>query len=101
MRLKDGVMLTGLRPEMAVALLCVADVYRTVVDRAPVVTSALDCKHSRTSLHYVGQAIDLRIRDLPQTVHQSLTDAIRKALSAEFDVVLEHTHIHVEYQPKR
>lgn len=101
MRIKEGASLRGLRPEMAVALLVVAEVWRELGARPPVLTSATDGRHMRGSLHYVGAAVDIR---LPEGVDATrVRVALETALGGpdrDFDVVLEKTHIHVELQPK-
>jgi hypothetical protein len=100
MKLKAGVKVTGLAPEMALALQIAAGVYRRFGHEL-VVTSLLDGRHSATSLHYVGHAADLRIRDIPAAIHQDIVRELKASLTTDYDVVLESDHIHLEYQPKR
>jgi len=65
-----------------------------------VITSGSDGKHGPNSLHYSGNALDLRTNMLnPQEkdlVHRDLV----VWLGGQFDVVLESDHIHVEFDPK-
>lgn len=68
--------------------------------RFAIVTSTTDGKHKKGSLHYVGLAVDLRIKDLTPVVTGSYYHALKLALSRLCDVILEKDHIHVEYQPK-
>ena len=63
------------------------------------ITSCVDGTHGHNSLHYSGLAFDLRTRDLA-TDPGLVVQRLREALGAEFDVVLEPTHIHVEFQPE-
>ncbi len=64
------------------------------------ITSCLDGVHSVNSLHYKGKAMDFRTRHLPDlTLKRVVRDDIAAELGGEFDVVLESTHIHVEYDP--
>lgn len=98
--LKEGVSLVGMRPEMLVGLQVIHSIYEQMGADC-VVTSALDGKHSRTSLHYVGQALDFRTRDLIESDKAYLLGTAKSSLGPEFDVVLEKTHLHVEFQPKR
>lgn len=98
-RLKTGVNLTGLRPEVLVALVAALEVYRAR-DADLVVTSALDGKHSHGSLHYAGLALDLRTRHLETGQAREIAGRLRAVLGAQFDVLLEADHIHVEFQPK-
>ncbi len=99
-KLKSGVSLKGLKPEMHVGLNIVNSVYQEMGYHT-IVTSCNDGKHSRGSLHYVGLAIDFRTRHMKdQTEKKHLRDRAAKALGKEFDTVLEVDHLHVEYQPK-
>lgn len=53
------------------------------------------------SLHPLGQAADLRIRDIPVAVLQRFFELLKAILRPfGFDVVLESDHIHLEYDPK-
>ncbi len=99
MKCKPGVRLFGLRPEMVVAILAAKTVYDNH-NHEFVITSAVDSRHSPTSLHYVGAAIDIRTRHIPAHARQGVSAEIAIALSHEFDVVLERDHIHIEFQPK-
>lgn len=99
MKLKPGVKVTGVSPEIAVALQVAEGVYRELGHEL-VVTSLLDGKHSPRSLHYVGRAFDCRTREMPPDVQNRLVARLREALGAEFDVVLESDHAHVELDPK-
>ncbi len=99
MVIKEGVKLAGLRPEMLVALMVANHVYASI-GKNVVVTSVMDGKHSRGSLHYVGFAFDLRINSLTASEIKIVVHLLKLHLSSEFDVVLERTHIHVEFQPK-
>lgn len=100
MKLKPGVNITGIRPEMIVALLASEGVYRAL-NTDLVVTSCLDGKHAPTSLHYAGAAVDLRTRDFESpAVAQKARDMIAEALGQDFDVVLEADHIHLESQAR-
>jgi hypothetical protein len=67
-------------------------------DSPLVVTSLNDAKHSNGSLHYRGRGADLRIWYLADP--RACADALRDALHDDFDVVLEKTHIHLEYDPQ-
>jgi hypothetical protein len=58
--------------------------------------------HSAASLHYTGNAFDCRTKHLPRgTSINDLAKVIREALGPDFDVVVEPTHIHIEFQPKK
>lgn len=103
-QLKHSVELDDLRPQITLAILVAKDVYSTL-GYDLTITSANDSKHSTTSLHYSGQAIDLRVRGMSQSEMKSVSELIRERLTMHFDVSLEssttsNAHIHIEYQPK-
>jgi len=95
---KAGVCLVGVQPVMSRAAMKVADVYKKF-GRSCVITSGVEGKHSANSLHYEGLALDFRTRHLLETKHLALRQAVSEALGDDFDVVLERTHLHVEYDP--
>ncbi len=95
--IKKGVDLRGLAPQMAIAYTIACKVYGQY---ACVITSGSDGKHGPNSLHYSGQALDLRTNNLPPQAVQSIVDRLKEALGAQFDVVLESDHLHLEWQPK-
>lgn len=68
-----------------------------------VVTSVADGVHMEGSKHYLDpvQATDFRTWYLPSEddKHRFVTTA-QMRLGSAFDVVLESTHLHVEYDPK-
>jgi len=102
MRLKDdSVNPFGMRPELMLALLVADDEYRTIGIEL-VITSLNDAAHSEKSKHYQGAAADLRTRTLPEEVSpESMGERIRRRLNKHYDVVVEPTHIHIEYDPRR
>ncbi len=98
-KLKPGVRLTGIRPETLLAVMVAERAYNQAGHEL-VVTSCVDGKHGRGSLHYSGAAVDLRTRDVPSDAMQEIVAEIREALGADFDVILETDHLHIEYQAK-
>lgn len=99
MKLKKGVNLQGVRPELVFAMMIVAIIYKEKGSLL-VITSIVDGKHSDTSLHYTGCAFDCRIKNTSTAQVGMIKSAIKEALTEDFDVVLEKTHIHIEYQPR-
>ena len=96
--LKYTVQLAGLRPELVLAAIIVDQVCAELgVDT--VITSALDSEHSEHSLHYSGAALDFRTSALLPEAQAELYHQVSTRLGAEFDVVLESDHLHVEYDP--
>lgn len=66
-----------------------------------VVTSLRDGKHSAGSLHYSGNAVDLRRWDLDaRKITSQVVSQLKSQLGSDYDVILESDHIHVEYDPK-
>ncbi len=67
-----------------------------------ILTSARDSKHSANSLHYTGNAIDVRTNGIPKEVVNRLFDAIKQKLEPQgFDCLNEGDHLHIEFQPKQ
>ncbi len=101
MLFKPGVKIFGITPELMTGLLVADGIYHAQGFKM-VVTSVVDGRHSLTSLHYAGQAADLRTRNMgTDDTKQEIGNLIRESLTSEFDVVVEKTHIHLEFQPKR
>ena len=96
---KEGVRITGVRPELVTAMYVCSTVYDEFGHNC-VITSVCEGKHSRTSLHHSGAAFDLRTKPYLEERIKDIVREIRDALTEEFDVVLEKDHIHVEFQPK-
>lgn len=103
LHVKTGVILAGLKPEMARTVIRVMLIYSEYGVPA-VITSGLDGHHSSKSLHYVGLALDWRTRHLPGGYLGPAAHAVREQIAAvlgdDYDVVLEKDHIHVEYDPE-
>lgn len=94
MTFKRGVQVRGVRPEIVLAIQTAATLWPDLV-----VTSVTDGRHSLGSLHYVGAAFDIRTRDFADV--EGAADDLRSCLTNEYDVVVEPTHMHVEFQPKK
>jgi len=100
MRIKPGVRVHGIRPEIVLALMVAESIYQSHGAEV-VVTSGIDGQHKRGSKHYAGQAVDVRIWNLPDSVPAETVRAeIAEALAGDYDVVLESDHIHIEFDPK-
>jgi hypothetical protein len=97
--IKRGVNADGLQPEILLAIIEAREIYRDL-NAELIITSLLDGKHMPGSFHYKGLAVDLRTRHLTKTDRALVAARLRVALGPEYDVVLEKTHMHVEYDPK-
>lgn len=98
--IKLGVDLRGLAPQMAIAYVIAMQVYQAQAGVPCVITSGSDGTHGPNSLHYKGKALDFRTNTLRAEQVHPVYLALKAALGAQFDVVLEATHLHVEYDPK-
>jgi hypothetical protein len=97
--LKPGVRITGIRPELLIAVMAAERVF----DHAGhdlMLTACIDGKHMAGSLHYSGLAVDIRTKNVPATDVPELITRIKACVGGDFDVILEADHIHVEFQPK-
>ncbi len=98
LKFKPGVSLLGMQPQMNCVFLSAEPIwYSQGADL--VVTSVTDGAHSRGSRHYIGCAVDLRKHDLRDP--EAAAKRLGEALGDQYDVVLESTHIHVEWDPER
>ena len=59
-----------------------------------------DGAHSTGSLHYSGNAVDIRFPKSKRTM-ENIKGIIKRALGPDFDVVIHSgSHVHVEFQPE-
>lgn len=99
MRLKPGVRLGGVKPEVAIGMMCCEAAFAKLkIDF--VITSVMDGKHKDGSKHYEGLAFDVRTRHIRPEHWNAVVNTIRDEIGDGFDVVLEGDHIHIEYDPK-
>lgn len=63
----------------------------------PVITSANDSKHMDTSLHYKDLAWDLRTNNLEAGQIEEIARMMRVQLGSDWDIVVEATHLHAEF----
>jgi len=99
MKIKAGVDLNGLRPEILIALIIANDLY-SKLGKELEITCGVDGKHGYGSLHYVGLAVDIGFKELNPHQKETIVSDLKKKLGPQYDVVLEATHIHIEFQPK-
>lgn len=99
-KLKKGVSVSELKPQMLIVLQ-IADCIYKKHGQDCIVTSGNDGLHKMNSLHYTGYAVDLRTRCLQdRETEQNVAAELAAALGAEFDIVLEKNHLHIEYDPE-
>ena len=97
MRLKPGVRLLGIKPEILLAIMVTERAYRP---NELVITSIVDGSHMRGSEHYTGMAFDCRTREMSEVRAREIAHQIGADLGADFDVILETDHLHIEFDPK-
>ncbi len=108
-KIKAGVAVRGLQPEMLIADAVVAAVFEELGAHELIITSISDGKHSAQSRHELGYAVDYRrwsLQNIEEPGGTYHADAARQAvqiikhrLRDQFDVILEESHIHVEFDP--
>jgi len=64
----------------------------------PTCTSGMDGKHSISSGHYYGRALDFRSRDVPYELRKNVILAMQEILGPSYLVLLETNHFHVQRQ---
>ena len=85
-----------LQPIVAKARGLVARVYQEVANEDLYITSQRDGIHGTVTLHYDGYAFDCR---KPTNSLDLVVEGIKSVLGDKFDVIVEHDHIHIEYDP--
>lgn len=98
---KSGVSMKYIHPKIGHAIDIAKHVWELQDIDECVVTSLNDSKHSVTSLHYAGCAVDLRIWNVPESKRDAITVMLKARLRNEYDVINEGDHYHIEWQPKR
>ncbi len=98
----DSVEISQLSNGMLIALMVADRVYAAQGVDA-IVTSGHEqsARHSLTSLHYSGNAVDLRTRHLTEYHKRQVAEKIGAHLGRDYDVILEPDHLHIECQPRR
>jgi len=103
MKIKDlSVSLKGIKAELLFALIIIDQVMKEQGQEA-VITSGSEetTRHGKTSLHYSGNAVDLRSRFFADP--EMIAGLCREALgnNPDFEIIVEGNHFHIEHQPKR
>ncbi len=98
MKIKAGVDILGMKPELLLGIMIVNEVF-SESGYDLVLTSGVEGKHKNKSRHYSGFGVDFRNRHIPMEFRQVLTQMVKNALGTDFDFVAEHNHWHLEYDP--
>jgi len=98
MKIKSGVKLAGIQPQMVLAAIIAEGVFDWFNVEC-VITSGAEGKHSATSRHYLGFAIDVRSRDFKAADIGQVGTKLKEALGDEFYVLFEGNHFHISYKP--
>ena len=101
--LKNEVHINGAHflPEMVFIINCLRATAPDTFDSAVWITSANDGTHMKGSLHYKNRAFDVRTLNLINAdTATSWVEDLKLVLGTDYDVILEHNHIHVEFDPK-
>ena len=96
MKIKDGVIMAGLKLPMRLALKVANEVYKENGQEL-VITSGLDGTHSAGSYHYFGYALDLRTRYFVHHIALKVAKEIQERLGSKYTVIFEGNHIHIQY----
>lgn len=96
MLLKTGVDISRLRPEIRKKLPMISAVVVAIEGGELVIVSTYEGNHSPGSLHYADLAVNIRSGKHKDQVGLELG----RVLGPDYDVVVEMTHIHIEYDPK-
>jgi hypothetical protein len=105
-KFKLGVSLFGASPVIIGIFPTIDAVWQRIVMQGATITSVVDGVHGDKSKHPRGFAVDVRTRfDYTSTqwggdTKEKLAEELRKDLPNGYDVVVEKTHIHIEYDPE-
>lgn len=97
MLIKAGVDISRLRPEIRKKLPGIEVIVWQYGGNELTITSTYEGLHSAGSLHYANLAIDIRRYPKEEIGYKE----IKEWLGEDYDVILEASHIHIEYDPKR
>ena len=108
MKLKsEAVNLIDLHPKLAMVLPFIDQWSETYLGYEAIITSGCDGNHSQFSNHYKGCAVDLRTwttaksgRQIILPKKKELGVILSNILGNHFRVIVESTHIHVDFHPQ-
>ena len=98
LKVKNGVVFKAFPREIIAVILVLSEISFDM-EKDIWITSGSEGKHSAKSLHYKDLALDIRTRDFNKAEVYRVKNMLEKELGEEYDVVIEKTHIHIEYDP--
>jgi len=108
MKIKDNTIRIDFSPPLIYGLNQFDLISQIIAAEQAVITSGSEetTRHSLTSLHYSGNAVDLRSKIYTPEEKRQIRDQFQLDCKQDFDLILEHEgeineHFHLEYQPKR
>ena len=96
MKIKTGVKVSGIQPEMTLALMVIHGILMSHGQEL-VITSVKEGPHSKRSRHYIGYAVDVRSRDIEPDSIPLVESQMQSALGAEYFVQFERNHFHIQF----
>src|SRR5437016_3377670 len=95
--IKPGVSLKQLNAHTLLAVIVASQIYDKRQESF-VITSGDEGSHMQNSLHYKGDAVDIRLPVFSDA--KEVVQEIYACLGMQYDVILEKDHIHIEFDPK-
>jgi hypothetical protein len=97
MILKKCVTLINMKPQMLIALMVSNQIFSDQ-GFTMFVKAVCNNEHASDSLHYNGLAVDISTLAIHKNMVEKMANAIRDALTGEFNVFVEVDNIHIEYR---
>lgn len=104
-RVKPGASIEGCGPEILRALIKVDSIYIKLEVPTVVTSGSENYEHTAVrSAHYRGDAIDLRVKNVPKQKRARLASRIKAVLGKDYIVIHEGIghpweHIHIHWSP--
>ncbi len=95
MKILDSVKLANLQPQIIVALMVVEPIIQSHGQELIITCGSNGNHSSRNSKHHVGHAVDIRSWNIEDK--EAFALELRSALTPEFYVKVESTHIHIQH----
>ncbi len=95
-------LVAGIQPEIILAIMIARELWKEKHCQYDLVITCVTDSHKDNpeSLHNFGMAFDMRTRQLESRQIMEFSHELRECLRNEYDVVVEQTHIHVEFDNK-